>query len=133
MEPKMTLDPPQHLNGSNNSGGFEPVQQQEMEVEETIGEWKEPEPVAFQQPPAAQPAPVVEAAPATPVWKCAEPEPEPVPAPAPTTPGTAGPPAARPERFSKEEEGPRNRILSTSDSQQLFVGNLPHNCNEEEL
>merc|ERR1719394_1673947 len=170
-----------------------------MEVEETIGEWKEPEPVAFQQPPAAQPAPVVEPVPA-PVEDMEDPtgveevpaapvsneprtwasmakqgagavataKPPAVPnnsastprtgdskegtpfsqgkpyrgqragsqgrpAPAPTTPGTAGPPAARPERFSKEEEGPRNRILSTSDSQQLFVGNLPHNCNEEEL
>ena len=46
----------QHLNGSNNSGGFEGAAQQEiMEVEDTIGEWKaDPEPVAsFQQAPAA--------------------------------------------------------------------------------
>lgn len=42
--------------------------------------------------------------------------------------GTPGGPQARPERFSKEEEGGRN-----SDSQQLFVGNLPHNCAEDEL
>jgi len=42
------------------------------------------------------------------------------------TPGSG--PQARPERFSKEEDGGRS-----SDSQQLFVGNLPHNCNEDEL
>jgi len=42
--------------------------------------------------------------------------------------GAPGGQQARPERFSKEEEGGRN-----SDSQQLFVGNLPHNCAEEEL
>ena len=45
----------QHLNGSNNSAGFEgAVQQEIMEVEDTIGEWKaDPEPVAsFQQAPA---------------------------------------------------------------------------------
>ena len=28
---------------------------------------------------------------------------------------------------------PRDRMLSTSDSQQLFVGNLPHDCTEENL
>jgi len=42
--------------------------------------------------------------------------------------GTPGGPQARPERFSKDEDGGRN-----SDSQQLFVGNLPHNCAEDEL
>ena len=45
----------QHLDGSNNSGGFDgPVQQEIMEVE-IIGEWKaHPEPVSsFQQAPAA--------------------------------------------------------------------------------
>jgi len=42
--------------------------------------------------------------------------------------GTPGGPQARPERFSKEEDGGRS-----SDSQQLFVGNLPHNCAEDEL
>ena len=52
---------------------------------------------------------------------------------APATPGSAGPPMARPERFSKEEDMGRNRIMSTSDSQQLFVGNLPHDCTEEHL
>jgi len=44
------------------------------------------------------------------------------------TPGGPGGQQARQERFSKEEEGGRS-----SDSQQLFVGNLPHNCAEEEL
>jgi len=213
MEAKINMEPPQHLNGSNNTTvGFEPVQQQEMEVEETIGEWKEPEPVAqFQQSPA-QSAPVVEPVQAQ-VWKSPESEPEPAVMPvedledpaeevptapvsneprtwasmakqgagtiaaskppaapgnsgttprsgdskegtpfsqgkpfrgqragsqgrsaaAPSTPGSAGPPTARPERFSKEDDGPRNRILSTSDSQQLFVGNLPHNCSDDDL
>ena len=31
----MPVEPPQHLNGSNNSGGFEPVVHQEMEVRTT--------------------------------------------------------------------------------------------------
>lgn len=60
--------------------------------------------------------------------------------------GSVNTPTARPERFSKEEETgggpgvrgppggpPRDRMLSTSDSQQLFVGNLPHDCTEQHL
>ena len=62
---------------------------------------------------------------------------DPPPRPAPGAVGAVGAGGqqqpARPERFSKEEEVPRSRMLSTSDSQQLFVGNLPHNCGEEEL
>ena len=201
----------QHLNGSNNSSGFDgPVQQEIMEVEDTIGEWKaDPEPVAsFQQAPAAnvpqEPVPVwkspeqpeaeaasaseaevEESSPPAPVsneprtWASmakqgagsgatAKPpaapgagQPTPRageskegtpfsqggkpyrnqragsqgrPAPgAPAAPGSGGPPMARPERFSKEEDMGRNRIMSTSDSQQLFVGNLPHDCTEEHL
>ena len=80
-EPKLPLEQPgnaagQHLNGSNNSGGFDrqAVQQEIMEVEDGIGEWKaEPEPVAsFQQaPPASVPQEPVQ------VWKSPEqPEPE---------------------------------------------------------
>ena len=203
----------QHLNGSNNSGGFDgqAVQQEIMEVEDGIGEWKaEPEPVAsFQQAPAANvPQEPVQ------VWKSPEqPEAEAAsaseaeveesspPAPVsneprtwasmakqgagsagatakpPAAPGAGGQPTprageskegtpfsqggkpyrnqragsqgrpapgapgatqgsggqARPERFSKEEEMGRNRIMSTSDSQQLFVGNLPHDCTEDHL
>ena len=203
----------QHLNGSNNSGGFDgPVQQEIMEVEDTIGEWKaDPEPVAsFQQAPAANVVPqepvqvwkspeqpeaeaasaseaeVEESSPPAPVsneprtWASmakqgagsgatAKPpaapgagQPTPrageskegtpfsqsgkpyrnqragsqgraAPGGAPATPGSAGPPMARPERFSKEEDMGRNRIMSTSDSQQLFVGNLPHDCTEDHL
>ena len=210
----------QHLNGSNNSGsGFDgPVQQEIMEVEDTIGEWKaDPEPAiaSFQQSPAANvqvpqeppvqvwkspeqpseaevtsaseaevedsspPAPVSNeprtwasmakqgagssgatakppAAPGaggqptqrageskegTPFSQGGKPyrnqragsQGRPAPGGAPATPGSAGPPMARPERFSKEEDMGRNRIMSTSDSQQLFVGNLPHDCTEEHL
>ena len=200
----------QHLNGSNNSAGFEgAVQQEIMEVEDTIGEWKAaPEPVAsFQQAPAtnapqepvqvwkapeqpeaepasASEAEVEESSPPAPVsneprtWAsmakqgagsgaAAKPPAAPGggqptarageskegtpfsqgkpyrnqragsqgrPAPgAPAAPGGGGPPMARPERFSKEEEMGRNRIMSSSDSQQLFVGNLPHDCTEDHL
>jgi len=200
----------QHLNGSNNSAGFEgAVQQEIMEVEDTIGEWKaDPEPVAsFQQAPAtnapqepvqvwkapeqpeaepasASEAEVEESSPPAPVsneprtWAsmakqgagsgaAAKPPAAPGggqptarageskegtpfsqgkpyrnqragsqgrPAPgAPAAPGGGGPPMARPERFSKEEEMGRNRIMSSSDSQQLFVGNLPHDCTEDHL
>ena len=200
----------QHLNGSNNSAGFEgAVQQEIMEVEDTIGEWKaDPEPVAsFQQAPAtnapqepvqvwkapeqpeaepasASEAEVEESSPPVPVsneprtWAsmakqgagsgaAAKPPAAPGggqptarageskegtpfsqgkpyrnqragsqgrPAPgAPAAPGGGGPPMARPERFSKEEEMGRNRIMSSSDSQQLFVGNLPHDCTEDHL
>jgi len=194
QELKMPLEAPQHLNGSANSSGFEPVVQQEMEVEESIGEWKEPEQAPYSPPaPAPAPEPVQ-------VWKSPEVEPEPAapepeveaepeapvsneprtwasmakanaaakppqaPQPgapparageskegtpfsqqgkpyrgqragsqgrtaAPTTPGTGAPA----QRFNKEEDGPRNRVMSTSDSQQLFVGNLPHNCTDAEL
>jgi len=224
-EPKLPLEQPgnpagQHLNGSNNSGsGFDgPVQQEIMEVEDTIGEWKaDPEPAiaSFQQSPAAnvqvpqeppvqvwkspeQPseaevtsaseAEVEDSSPPAPVsneprtWASmakqgagssgatakppaapgagGQPTPRageskegtpfsqggkpyrnqragsqgrPAPGGAPATPGSAGPPMARPERFSKEEDMGRNRIMSTSDSQQLFVGNLPHDCTEEHL
>jgi len=200
----------QHLNGSNNSAGFEgAVQQEIMEVEDTIGEWKaDSEPVAsFQQAPAtnapqepvqvwkapeqpeaepasASEAEVEESSPPAPVsneprtWAsmakqgagsgaAAKPPAAPGggqptarageskegtpfsqgkpyrnqragsqgrPAPgAPAAPGGGGPPMARPERFSKEEEMGRNRIMSSSDSQQLFVGNLPHDCTEDHL
>jgi len=185
------------------------VQQEIMEVEDTIGEWKaDPEPVAsFQQAPAtnapqepvqvwkapeqpeaepasASEAEVEESSPPAPVsneprtWAsmakqgagsgaAAKPPAAPGggqptarageskegtpfsqgkpyrnqragsqgrPAPgAPAAPGGGGPPMARPERFSKEEEMGRNRIMSSSDSQQLFVGNLPHDCTEDHL
>ena len=33
---QMPVEPPQNLYGSNNSGGFEPVEQQEIEVRKTI-------------------------------------------------------------------------------------------------
>jgi len=45
------------------------------------------------------------------------------------TPGQPGPQGGqRPERFSKEEDTTKN-----GDSQQLFVGNMPHGCTEEDL
>jgi len=49
--------------------------------------------------------------------------------------GPSGPGGPRPERFSREgdEEQTRTRMASVSDSQQLFVGNLPHNCTEQDL
>jgi len=45
------------------------------------------------------------------------------------TPG--GPQQVRNDRFVKDEDNTRNSFFS--DSQQLFVGNLPHNCAEDEL
>jgi len=41
----------------------------------------------------------------------------------------------RPERFQRDEDdsSTRSRMASVSDSQQLFVGNLPHNCTEQDL
>jgi len=43
-------------------------------------------------------------------------------------------PGQRSERFSKDESDPRqSEMIKNGDSQQLFVGNLPHNCTEDDL